>query len=334
MLARMSREDARTSVVYVLGTAHGASSILGRLLGIMEGATYAGELRRLWSKGFRPGRTCGCGKPHRDCEVWSKLLVPEATYLRPSLAQIGRVQERAAPSRHSWWHARRILRSTSPASGDTARGRYLSILSDTYRAFGDASDAHVVIDTSKNPGDAALLASAPDISTYCVEIIRDPRGVVFSRRRRRARRKRRAPEDPTRSRPLDTIATTAFWTLSHLASEAVRRKYGPERSLVVRYEELVDAPDESIKALARLVGVSAPTMDVSPGVPIDLPMAHGPDGNGRFHATQLVLKLDDQWKKELHPIDRFLTTVFAYPLLRRSGYPIRMRPGSTVSSPQ
>lgn len=328
MLARMSREMARTSVIYVLGTAHGATSIFGRLLGVIEGATYAGELRRLWSKGFRPGRNCGCGKPHRDCEVWSKLLVPEATYLQPSLADIGRVQEEAAPSKHSWWHARRILRSTSPLSADTAKGRYLSILSDMYRAFGDVSGAHVVIDTSKNPGDAALLASAPDVSTYCVEIVRDPRGVVFSRRRRRA------PSDPRGFRPLDTIATAAFWTLSHFASAAVRRRYGPERSLVVHYEQLVDAPDESVRAVARLVGVSPPNMELSPGTPVDLPIAHGPDGNGRFRATQLVLNLDDQWKEDLHPIDRSLTTVLAYPLLRRYGYPIRMRPGGRAAHPQ
>lgn len=330
MLARMSREDARTSVIYVLGTAHGATSILGRLLGIMEGATYAGELRRLWSKGFRPGRTCGCGKPHRDCEIWSKLLVPDATYLQPSLHEIGRIQERAAPSRHSWWHARRILRLTSSPSTASARGRYLAILSDMYSALGRTTDAHVIIDTSKNPADAALLALGSDVSTYCVEIIRDPRGVVFSRRRRTM------PEDPTRSRPLDTIATTAFWVSSHLAAEAIRRRYGRERSLVVRYERLIEAPRQTLEAVSRLVGVSPPKAELPPGVPFELPMAHGPDGNGRFRETKVVLEIDDRWERELHGFDRLLVTVLAYPLLRRYGYPIRTAhpmPQPSKSSP-
>ena len=303
-----------TAAVYVLGTAHGATSILGRVLGLMEGATYAGELRRLWSRGLPPGRLCGCGRPHNECPIWSQLLTPDAIYLQPNLRVLGRLQERAAPATHSWWHALQSLRLRRLPPDSTATGRYMTILRETYKAFASAAGARVVIDTSKNPVDAALLALESGISTYCVEIVRDPRGVVFSQRRRTTR------DDVRRSRPLQTVGATVFWIVSHLTSAVVRRKYGPKRSLLLRYEDFVERPGEAIAAASALVGVAPPDVALAPSVRISLPDAHGPDGHGRFRATDLVLNIDDAWETQLHPLDRFLVTVLASPFLRRYGY--------------
>jgi hypothetical protein len=320
------RDKPATKVIYVLGSARGGTSIAGRLMGLIEDAALVEELRRLWSKGLRPGRTCGCGTPHSECEVWSELLVEGASYLEPSLDEVGRLQETAAPGEHPWWHTLGILRSAVPPPLTTAKGRYLEIYCDLYRAFARATGSSVLIDTSKNAVDAALLAFASQVSTYCVQVVRDPRGVLFSRRKRTA-------QDPTRANPWKAIRATLHWLTRQLAAEAVRRRFGPQRSLVVRYEQFIEAPSQTLAAVSRLVSVGPPKSQLSAGIAIEMPAAHGPDGNGRFSAGTIILQKDVRWEKELHPFDRFLVTLIAYPLLRRYGYPIRPRGRYRLSMP-
>src|SRR5687768_7919448 len=63
-----------TKVLYVLGSQRGGTTILGRLLGTIDGVEFGGEMRNLWGRGLRGPRSCGCGKGQWDCEVWSRVL--------------------------------------------------------------------------------------------------------------------------------------------------------------------------------------------------------------------------------------------------------------------
>lgn len=315
----MSPPPTGVKVIYILGSSRGGTSIVGRFLGLLGGATFGGELRRLWGPALQPGRqTCGCGKPLAECEIWSKLLADGATYLQPSPDQVARLQDRVAPIERDWLYARKILRKRRHPSPSSPEGRYLGVLGDLHEAFAAASGASVLVDSSKNASDAALLAFAPHESTYCVHVVRDPRGVVLSRRKR-------TMADPGGLHPLQALRTTFYWILAHRAAEAVCRRYGPERSLRVQYEHFADDPAPTLGAVASLVGVPPPSPGPSPWVPTDLPVAHGPDGHGRFSSTQIVLKRDERWTAELPAIDRFVVALLAYPLLRRYGYPVRSR---------
>ncbi len=311
-------------VVYIGGSARGGSGILGRVFSRISGAAHGGELRRLWSYGLRPGRTCDCGKPHADCPVWSKLLVPGASYIEPSLAELAALQRAVAPGTHAWWHALKILRRRSPPAPSSAEARYVALYSDLYRAFARATGSSVILDNSKNPADAALLAGASDVTVYCVQIVRDPRRVLFSRR------KRSAPDDPGRARPIETAKVAVFWMLRHLTFDAIRRRYGKERSFVVVYERLMEDPNPALRTACRLLGEHEPAGELQPGVPLPMPEVHGPDGSSkqRFKPTQVVLREDDRWRNELHQFDRVLMTFLTFPLLRRYGYPIRTKGAS------
>lgn len=314
----MTPQEGSTKVVYILGTARGGTSIFGRVLATLEGAVHGGELRRLWNPGLQPGHTCGCGKPPSDCPIWSKLLVPGATYMEPSLREVARLQEQAAPEHHSWWKALKILRSSATPEPTSDEGRYRAAFSALYNAFARESGSSVVIDGSKNPADAALLLHSPEVRMYCVQIVRDPRGVAFSRR------KRRAPSEPTRASPVETAKTAAYWLVRHQSFEAIRRRYGQDRALLIRYEDFIDAPSAIVSSVARLVGTKAPASGLSVGVLIELPASHEPDTTStKFSTPQMVLRPDSRWESELHPLDRSIVTLLTYPLLRRYGYPLR-----------
>lgn len=315
----MKTPRGKLVVVCILGSSRGGTSIVGRFLGLLGEATFGGELRRLWGSALQPGReTCGCGKPIRECDVWGKLLVDGAPYLLPSADAVARLQERAAPVDHDWWHARRILRRRTPPSGSSPQGRYLETLCDLYEAFAAESGSTVLVDSSKNASDAALLSVTPRVSSFCVHVVRDPRGVVLSRRLR-------TTASPDRAHPLQALRTTIYWMLANLTAEAVCRRYGPGRSLRVQYEQFADDPASTLRAVEAMIGSASRFSGSSPWVPTDLPVAHGPDGHGRFGTTQIVLKKDERWTTELRWIDRGLVALFAYPLLRRFGYSIRSK---------
>src|SRR5439155_13251896 len=72
-----------------MGHGWSGSTILGNLLGELEGFFHAGELRRLWGEALPSGAPCGCGAPIGDCPVWSKVLAhPSVASLDP--AQVDR----------------------------------------------------------------------------------------------------------------------------------------------------------------------------------------------------------------------------------------------------
>jgi hypothetical protein len=314
----VTAREPTPKIIYVLGPGRSGTGVLGRVLSTIEGVVFAGELRRLWSRGLRPGRTCGCGRPHAECEVWSKLLVPGATFAEPSLAEIGRIQKQVAPEHLGGRSAFRLWRLSSPPPPTTAAGRYLAAYTDLHTAFARVTGADVVIDSSKSTADALLLAVRPDVTTYVVQILRDPRGVAFSLQNHAAKQTGLA-------RHLLAARAAIRWVAKHVTNEAIRRRYGPDRSIVLRYEELIEDPRGIVEAVAKLVGQPSPVVDLAPGVPIHVPEVHGPDGSKRlrFVTTQVVLQLDTRWQQELSSVDRFLVTLLTYPLLRRYGYPIR-----------
>ena len=333
MMGPVAARERTPKVVYVLGPGRSGTGVLGRVLSTIEGTVFAGELRRLWSRGLRSGRTCGCGRPHAECPVWSELLVPGATFAEPSLAEIGRIQKQVAPEHLGARSAFRLWRLSSPPPTASAAGRYLAAYTDLHTAFARVTGADVVIDSSKSTADAALLCIRPDLETYVVQILRDPRGVAFSLQNH--------PSEKTRLGPhLLAVRAAIRWVIKHVTNEAIRRRYGPDRSIMLRYEDLVEDPRSTVEAVAKLVGQPSPVVDLTPGVPIPVPEVHGPDGSKRlrFVSNEVVVQPDTRWQQELHPVDRFLVTLLTYPLLRRYGYRIRtprpQDPAAAAAAPE
>jgi hypothetical protein len=298
-----------TKVLYVLGSQRGGTTILGRLMGTIEGLEFGGEMRRLWLRGLHGPRSCGCGKRQQDCEVWSRVL---ADLEGVDSREILRLQGMVVPHRHSWWNTRRLLRDSKVISAAVAE--YGRVLTTIYRSFSEATGADVVIDSSKHPTDAAILARLPGITAYYVHIIRDPRGVVYSRQKRNRR------GATNRSHPWQAIQTSLSWTARHLASKQVLRGAGGEGSLVVRYEDFVAEPAVVLERVAELVGVPPRWPPMGANRAVRLPTAHAPAGNGELLETEVMLSEDDRWKNDLPPIARVLTTTLTLPLLVRHGY--------------
>jgi hypothetical protein len=297
-------------VLYVMGHGWSGSTVLGNVLGELDGFVHVGELRTIWDDGLLGEAVCGCGRLVRDCELWSEV----------TSRALGR---ELAPEQVAGWHREasrvrhtvRLLRmERGTPSGWQLLDAYLPVAARLYSALSEATRSRVVVETSKRAGDAALLRLVPGVEASFVHLVRDPRAVAYSWR------KRQAPGH-------GAVATARDWSAFNLLDEAIRRKAGPRRSLRVRYEDFVVRPRDTIEAVLGLLGESLTALPFEDEHTVVLGGNHTVLGNPvRFDAGRVELRDEEAWRTSLPAAERLAITTLTFPLLVRYGYPVRPPP--------
>src|SRR5262245_36766258 len=306
-----------------MGIYHNGTTVLSNLVGPLDGYFAVGELRTLWPKLTRDHYRCGCGELLLECPVWSRII--KSTFGegqdRVTLARdMWRCQREALHEYHTWLRVGGVLRRRRkglPADGPLAR--YADGLARLYRAIAAVTGAEVIVDSSKEPTDAALLLLMPEVDPAFVQIVRDPRGMVYSILRVQA-----GGEPVAGSRWRQSAYAALSWSAGNLAGAAVRRAAGPGRSALLRYEDVVMAPADGVAALAQLAGRPArlrPRPDPRQARTVTMHPTHTVGGNSnRFRTGRVQLREDTEWRSRLHRIDRAAVTTVCSPLMAHYGY--------------
>ena len=151
---------ADLKVLCITGWCRNGSTIIGNVLNEIPGFFHVGELHFLWKNAAGQGvnSLCGCGQALTECPVWSEVLAST----RPDR----RLARRLTPTRS--------CADSEPASGPGTPGgscgaacaagdrawtsrAHADLMARTYRAIADRQHASVIVDTTKIPGEAALL---------------------------------------------------------------------------------------------------------------------------------------------------------------------------------
>ena len=324
--------SAPVKVLFVAGWTRSGSTLLDNLLGEIDGFFSAGELNGLWERALLKGRQCGCGLPVRECRVWSAILqraFGESPDGPPDARAVVELRNQAVRLRRM----PRLLRYRRDGSKPwPALEQYLGILEKLYAAISSATGAHVVVDSSKMPQDAALLPLLSNIDPYLLHLVRDPRGVAHSMTRRVLLQSDDGARVPM---PRSTaVESAAGWTKINLATEAVRRRLGAHRSMLVRYEDLVSRPRPALESIAGFVGEPASGIQFRDESTVILHGNHTVWGNpARFKTGAVQLREDNEWTHKLTTGNRIASTALAVPLLRRYGYEMgSSRRSSSISA--
>src|SRR5439155_1245842 len=177
----------------------------------------------------------------------------------------------------------------------------------------EVSGARVVIDSSKWPGDAALLNLLPDVEPYFLHLVRDPRGAVNSRYRRMRRERGRASM-------LRMAYDATRWTSINLEAVAIGRREQRPR-LQLHYEDFVARPRETVDSILRFVGEVSAQSPFLDDRTVTLSTNHTVSGNGsRFRTGEIEISQDTGWRHEMSRTERLLVTTLAYPAMRYYGY--------------
>jgi hypothetical protein len=293
------------------------STLLDLMLGQFVGHCDVGELFYLWQSGVERNFRCACGEHFDQCAFWAE--VGQKAYGGWSTMDAGEVrglQRRVdATSRLPFIVGARL---TPRFRRDL--DRYVGLLTRLYRAIADVSGAAVVVDSTKRPSLAYVLAKAPEIDLRLVHVLRDPRGVAYS-----WSQLVELPEGTStkgRMNQRSARLTARRWVTVNAMIAALARMGTPRA--IIRYEDLVRDPRAELGRIAAL------TADVT-GVTDPLEFLHGNSfeqagshavagGRIRMRTGPIALSLDEKWRREYAPSRRRMVAAMTWPLRRLYGY--------------
>ena len=318
----MSGPNGAVKVLYVAGSGRSGSTILDRTLGQLDGFFSVGELCNLWERGVLARRRCGCGTPVPDCPIWRQVLADTLGEADPvdaaRLAAVARDRLRvwSVPELLLGWGGRRE-RTTDDTS-------YQATLARLYRAVQRRTGCRVIVDSSKSPVYARLLAAIPGFDVAVVHLVRDPRATAWS-----FLRKKQLPDfgDERVMARQHPLVSARRWDVWQAATELLWRGR-PGRYLRLRYEDFVRDPQAAVRPIAALVGDEPTGWPFTGPDSVRLAVTHSVSGNpNRFGSGEVRLHADEEWRGAMRPAHRAMVTALTWPLLLRYRYPLRPRRG-------
>lgn len=317
---------SRVKVLSIVGTGRSGTTVLAAILGQTAGVFNAGELHWVWGRSLSEQRPCGCGLAPAACPIWSRVV--EAALGVPPAEQAGAAGARRTASISDWEReltARRnrgrLLRNPgTAATGWPALQQMQQVTAQLYASLVDVTGARVVVDSSKRPEDAAVLAGMSragmgEIDHYVLHVVRDPRAVVFSWSRPKA-----SPDGSTVMRQIRPSKVVLAWMENNAGAELLRRHVPPERWLFTRYEDFVARPRDTVRAIGGFIDedVAAPFVSADT---VQLAGNHSLLGNpDRFRTGAVRIAPDEQWRERLPRRRQLAVQAATLPLLRRYGY--------------
>ncbi|WP_107656888.1 sulfotransferase [Nocardia suismassiliense] len=294
-------------VLCITGWCRNGSTIIGNILNEIPGFFHVGELHFLWRNAAGRGvnEECGCGRKLVDCPFWSTILPigqPAGTTLVEHADAVIRRQLGSVRTRHTWRVLGRGLHNEQIRA-------HAALMTQVYQTIAERSESRVIVDTTKIPGEAALLAHLDGITPYYVHLVRDPRAVAQSWSRPKEYVYAMAPGK-----------STGYWTGFNLATHAITRRY-PARSMFLRYEDFIADPAGTIDRLLRLCATDPAANPVADRT-VELHTNHTVTGNpDRFKIGETVVRpTDDSWQRGLSKSARRTVAALSWPLSRRYGY--------------
>jgi hypothetical protein len=269
---------SRLRLIYVLGVGRSGSTLLDLLLGRRRGVVGVGEFTNV-TEWLRTGQLCSCGEPVASCEMWSEVRRGVAADTAAESVSFG-------SGKTGTLHAifRALLSGKSfPAYADVA-GLNRAYL-DRVR---EVTDAEVVVDSSKDIRRACVLAASDLFDIRFLHLVRDPRGVMWSRLK--TKRNSTDPRDGSKQ-ARSCSATMRRWVGVNLVSLAFGVTRWRGRYCVVRYEDLATDPEATLRRVATWA---------------DLPVGEAAASTPHLIAGNLVkmrpiadIRLDDEWRRSL-----------------------------------
>ncbi len=307
----------------IVGPGRSGTTLMARMLGQCEGIVSAGELRYLWGRDLTHQRLCTCGQTPAGCVVWSRV-VQETLGIEPR-EQAERIPEavrdlvqaqNAVASRRN-----RIRVLGAPSERRPMRSlefeRLKTATTDLISSLLKVTGAHLVVDASKRPEEAAILAATGCFDHFVLHMVRDPRAVVHSWGRKKPVATADGLSNMAGRTPLKSVSQ---WIENAVGAELLRRSIPNDRWLFVRYEDFVTDPRACLRSVLSFLQEDALETFVS-DTTVRLGTDHILSGNpNRFDTGTVDIQPDMEWKDQMPHAKQAVIQVATAPFLLRYGY--------------
>jgi hypothetical protein len=312
----------KIKILFILGAARTGSTLLGRLLGHVNGFFYMGELKSIWTPLFEEGVLCGCGIPFKSCPFWTDVFrraFGGMEYVDTRMEQL-----RADKLRQRWLPLLLWPRISRKYREDIHQ-YYSRVVSAICRAGQEVSGCRVLIDSSKYVQDCIVLNQIQDLDLHVLHLVRDSRAVANSWRRKKQR-----PQFVLRAKfmPQVDIKDSALdWLVENALSEAVRPCL--KHFTRIYYEDLVADPRGTLTRICSAIAEPNPRLDFLEGQTAHLGKGHTVAGNPvRFQEGPVDIKPDMEWVDNLSKRQKAVACAYTWPLMMYYGYFRRARRSS------
>lgn len=303
-------QTGKVKVLYIAGIGRSGSTIVGNMLGHIPGFFFVSEILRIWRYFVINNDPCGCGLRASDCEVWSAIL--SKAFADSGLG--------IAPKMDYWHHSsknRHLPAFLLPQFSSGLKSHlleYLDNLEKLYPAIQAVTESRVIVDGSKRPLYAAILSMIPTLDVYILHLVRDSRAVSYSWLRKKVQL------NGVNMAVVNPATSAIRWMNANLVAESLRRKF-PERYMFIRYEDLIERPQETIYHILGMIGEEPVPLPFIDEKTIKLGVNHAVGGNpNRGAVGNVKLQTDNEWKSKMRPIDKIIVSILTWPLLMKYGY--------------
>jgi hypothetical protein len=304
----------KVKVLYVVGLGRSGSTILSNSLGQIPGFFSGGELNFIWRHNVLENRLCGCGRPFRECPVWTRVMDQAFGGMDGvDPREMMRLQNSGTRTRH----IPIMLTRGGRRSIAERLEKFLIAYGRLYEAIGAVTGSRVVVDSSKEPAHGFAMGMVPGVDFYVLHLVRDPRAAAYS-----WSKKKPQPDTDTREHMVRFSPTksSALWDSWNASAEALWRRT-PERYLRLRYEDFVAEPRKSFEEILALVGERNADPPLVGENEVKLGVSHTVSGNpNRFETGAVELRTDREWISSMKPRDKAIVTALTLPLLKHYGY--------------
>ncbi len=296
--------DTPTRVLFIGGEGRSGSTVLERLIAAQPATFAVGELKNLFERGVGAEELCGCGRDVRDCEIWSevgrRLVGGWDTHAgRELVAFFTRVNQRLQLP---------VILTGRGALVSRAR----SVLAELYPIIADVSGASLIVDSSKHPAWAYLLAGTEGIDLRLVHLVRHPSAVVHSWSSPVRRPHAGTGPGDTVMAAQSPVEVCIRWDVFNQLFRHLARRGIPTE--VIRYEDYVDDVDGTLRIC---MAVSGRSYHPAPG----MADGHGIAGNpSRFTAEGARIERDDRWLDQLSASRHLAVSGLTWPMRLTYGY--------------
>ena len=305
----------RIKIIYITGCGRSGSTLLGEILGQIDGFFFAGELSfAIWQRGFIENQLCGCGVPFRNCDIWNAVVQKTFGGLDNVNMETIKMITNILKSNI------RIPRMILPLNKFEYRKHYqiyTQNLGGIFRVISEVTGCKTIVDSSKHPLLCYILNSNPGIDLHVFHLIRDSRAVAFSWQRKKVR-----PEIHWEQRFMKVYTPEIIarrWNIRTLFSNALKLRV--RHFITIRYEDLVKYPKYTLSKALKNSKKKKINMDFIHEDIIDIGINHTVSGNPiRFAHGTIKIRPDLEWQTKMHTRHKAMVTVLTYPFLRMYGY--------------
>ena len=309
-------QKKKIKVITICGWGRSGSTLLGCILDQIDGFFYGGELRNIWKMSVLNNRLCGCGVPFRECSLWKKIMGDSFGNLKDTEV------EKITKSIHKLLRSRFIPIKFLPLGSqyfEKQLGFYMDTVKKLFESIISKTNSRIIVDSTKAILYSYLLSLMDNIELHVLHLIRDPRGVAFSRQKKKIQPD---SEDVIYMHRSGILKSSMLWDIRNFATEFSWGK-SLKSYTKIRYEDFVDNPKKTITKILKIVGEETSRLPFESDNEIELKKNHTVWGNpSRFNTGVVKLKLDEEWRTKMKSSDKLITTFLTFPLLLRYGYKV------------